>query len=116
MRSMIMSVSREDFVLMAEAQGISDREIMWKYAFRNSLLPQITGLALSLGNIFGGALLTEVIFAYPGMGWLLYNAITTLDYTLIQGIILLIVISVCSATLLIDLIYPLVDPRIKYGE
>jgi len=103
-------------VLMAEAQGISDREIMWKYAFRNSLLPQITGLALSLGNIFGGALLTEVIFAYPGMGWLLYNAITTLDYTLIQGIILLIVISVCSATLLIDLIYPLVDPRIKYGE
>lgn len=115
MRSMIVGLKGEDFVLMAEAKGLSERRIMLKYAFRNALLPQVTGLALSLGSIVNGALLTEIIFAYPGVGWLLFHAIKGLDYPLIQGIVLLIVLSVCSATFIIDIVYPLVDPRVRYG-
>ena len=87
---------------------------MWKYALKNSLLPQVTGLALSFGDIVGGALLTEIVFAYPGIGWLLYAAVQASDYTLIQGITLLIALAVCTAMLILDLIYPLVDPRITH--
>ena len=115
MRSMIVGLKGEDFVTMAEAKGLSDRRIMLKYAFRNALLPQVTGLALSLGSIINGALLTEIIFAYPGLGWLLLHAIQGLDYPLIQGIVLLVILSVCLATYIIDIVYPLVDPRVKIG-
>lgn len=115
MRSMIVGLKGEDFVIMAEAKGLSDRRIMLKYAFRNALLPQVTGLALSLGAIINGALLTEIIFAYPGLGWLLLHAIQGLDYPLIQGIVLLVILSVCLATYIIDIIYPLVDPRVRIG-
>jgi len=114
-RSLVTVIKGEDFILMAEAKGLPRRIILWKYAFRNAILPQITGLALSLGNIIGGALLTEMVFTYPGIGWLLYHAIVTSDYPTIQGIITLIVISISTAMLLIELIYPLLDPRIK-GE
>jgi len=114
MRSMMVTIRGEDFILMAEAKGLTRRRILWKYAFRNALLPQVTGLALSLGNIVGGALLTEVVFSYPGMGWLLYTAIMSADYPVIQGITLVITLSVCTATFLLDFIYPLIDPRIKY--
>ncbi|MEM3088750.1 MAG: ABC transporter permease, partial [Candidatus Bathyarchaeia archaeon] len=116
MKSMIIGLKGEDFILLAEAKGLGERRIMWKYAFRNALLPQATGLALSLGGIVSGAMLTEVIFQYPGIGTLLYAAILNNDYPLIQGITLIITISVCTATLLIDLIYPLIDPRIKYTK
>jgi peptide/nickel transport system permease protein len=117
MRSLIVGLKGKDFILMAEAKGLSKSRIMWKYAFRNALLPQVTGLALTLGNIMGGALLTEVIFAYPGLGWLLYNAVTNLDYPVVQGITLIIILAVCTATLILDLIYPLIDPRVSYvGE
>lgn len=115
MRSMIIMIKGEDYILMAEAKGLPEKQILWGYAFRNALLPQVTGLALALGNIVGGALLTEIVFAYPGMGWLLYNAIVNLDYPVIQGVVLVIVLSVCFATFLIDVIYPLVDPRVRYG-
>ncbi|RLE95582.1 MAG: ABC transporter permease [Thermoprotei archaeon] len=116
MRSMMTTVKGEDYILMAEAKGLSEKTIMWKYAFRNAILPQTTGLAIALSRIVGGALLTEVIFAYPGMGWLLYNAIKSLDYPLIQGCVLLIILSVALANFIIDLVYPLIDPRIRYGE
>ncbi len=115
MRSMMVTLKGEDYILMAEAKGLSEKRIMWKYAFRNCLLPQVTGLALSLGNIMGGALIMEMIFAYPGVGWLLYYSIQNLDYPVIQGVVLLVVFSVCTALLFIDLIYPLIDPKIKYG-
>ena len=115
MRSMIIMTKGEDYILMAEAKGLPEREILWRYAFRNALLPQVTGLALALGNIVSGALLTEIVFAYPGMGWLLYNAIVNVDYPVIQGVVLIIVLSVCTATFIIDVIYPLIDPRVRYG-
>jgi len=115
MRSLISTVKKEDFIFFAEAEGLKSGTIMWRYAFRNAILPQVTGLTLALGRITAGALITEIIFAYPGMGWLLYDAIRSLDYTLIQGIVLIIILSVATANLLIDLIYPLLDPRIARG-
>ena len=116
MRSMVIRTKGEDFILMAYAKGLKENDIMWNYSFRNNLLPQVTGLALSLGQIIGGALLTETIFAYPGLGWLLYGATTSLDFPLIQGITLMITITLCTATMILDLILPLIDPRIKYGR
>ncbi len=116
MRSMIISLKGEDYITLAEAKGLSNSRILWRYAFRNALLPQVTGLALSISRIVGGAIITEVIFAYPGVGWLLYNAITGLDFPLIQGGVLLIIFSVAIANFTIDIIYPLIDPRIRYGR
>jgi peptide/nickel transport system permease protein len=115
MRSLITSIKGEDYITWAEAKGLPPRRIFWAYAFRNALLPQATGLALSLGQIVGGALITETIFAYPGLGYLIFNAIKSLDFPVIQGSILLVIVSVATANLAIDLAYPLIDPRIRYG-
>jgi peptide/nickel transport system permease protein len=81
---------------------------------RNAMLPQITGLALSLGMIFNGALILEVLFSYPGLGLLAYQAILTTDYSLILGITLFSIIGVATAALILDLIYPLFDPRVRH--
>jgi len=116
MRSLITTLKGEDYILQAEAKGLSERRILWSYAFRNALLPQTTGLAISLGRIVGGALITEVIFAYPGIGWLIYNSIKSLDFPVIQGSILLIIFSVALANFVIDIAYPLIDPRIRYRQ
>jgi peptide/nickel transport system permease protein len=115
MRSLIISEQGQDYILWAEAKGLSKKRIFWAYAFRNALLPQTTGLALSLGHIVGGALITEVIFAYPGLGWVIYQAIGGLDFPMIQGSILLLVVSVAVVNLVLDLTYPLIDPRIRAG-
>lgn len=116
MRSLISSLKGEDFILWAEAKGLRRRRILWSYAFRNALLPQATGLALSLGHVVGGALITEAIFGYPGVGWLIYNSIKGQDYPVIQGGVLIITISVALANFIIDIAYPLIDPRIRFGE
>lgn len=115
MRSMIITVKGEDFILMAYAKGLREKSIIRRYAFKNAILPQVTGLALSLSRIVSGALLTEVIFAYPGIGWVIYNAITSLDYPVIQGGVLLIILAVTIANFIVDIIYPLIDPRIRRG-
>jgi peptide/nickel transport system permease protein len=115
MRSLIIAEQGQDYILWAEAKGLSRKRIFWAYAFRNALLPQTTGLALSFGNIVGGALITEAIFAYPGLGWLVYNAIRSLDFPVIQGSLLLLIISVAVANFILDVTYPLLDPRIRFG-
>jgi peptide/nickel transport system permease protein len=115
MRSLIIALKGEDYILNADAMGIRERRILWGYAFRNALLPQTTGLAIALGHIVGGALITEVIFAYPGVGYQIYNGIKSLDYPLIQGGVLLIILSVALANFVIDVAYPLIDPRIRFG-
>ena len=115
MRSLIISERGQDYILWAEAKGLPRRRIFWAYAFRNALLPQTTGLALSLGHIVGGALITEAIFAYPGLGWLIYNAIKSLDFPVIQGSVLLLIVAVAVANFVMDLTYPLIDPRIRFG-
>lgn len=116
MRSLITSIKGEDYILWAQAKGLPPRRILWQYAFRNALLPQATGLALSLGYLVGGALVTEVIFGYPGVGWLIFNAIKGLDYPVIQGSVLLIILSVALTNFLLDMIYPLLDPRIRQEQ
>ena len=116
MRSLIKTLKGEDYILNAEAMGLKEGRILWGYAFRNALLPQATGLAISLGHIVGGALITEVIFAYPGVGWLIFNAIKSLDFPVIQGGVLVIILAVALANFLIDIAYPFIDPRIRYGQ
>ncbi len=101
--------------MLAEAKGLPEDVIMWKYAVKNAILPQVTGLALSLSRIFAGALITEVIFGYPGLGTLIVTAIRSLDYYLIQGTIIFSIVAVATATLLVELFYPILDPRIRYG-
>jgi peptide/nickel transport system permease protein len=114
MRGMMITADGEDYMIFAEASGLKNRTLFFSYAMRNALLPQTTALALALGQILSGALLVEVIFNYPGIGGVLYYAIRQFDYFVIQGVILIIVIGVALATLILDLIYPLLDPRIKY--
>jgi peptide/nickel transport system permease protein len=115
MRSLILANRGEDYVTWAEAKGLPTKRIFWAYAFRNALLPQTTGLALSLGHIVGGALITETIFAYPGLGYLIFHSIKNLDFPVIQGAVLLVILSVAIANFIMDLTYPLIDPRIRYG-
>jgi peptide/nickel transport system permease protein len=112
MRSLIVSLHGEDFMLLAEAKGLRRRTIFLSYAIRNALLPQVTGFGLALGQIVSGALLVEAVFRYPGLGGLLLRAILTRDYLLEQGIVLIVVVSIALATLLLELAYPLLDPRL----
>ena len=113
MRGMMITTMGEDYMKFAEYKGLKDRHIFLNYGIRNAMLPQITGLAISLGTILAGSVLVEVIFAYPGLGNLLYQAISSNDYFLLQGIILFVIISLGFSLFIIDLLYPLIDPRIK---
>jgi len=114
MKLIVQNVNAEDFVQYAKLGGVKEGRIVSRYVIRNALLPQITGLALSFGQIFSGALITEIVFSYPGLGTLLYNAIVTGDYNLIMGITLLSIVAITTAILVIDLLYPLFDPRVRY--
>jgi peptide/nickel transport system permease protein len=114
MRGMMVTIEGEDYMTFAEAAGLKDRTLFFTFALRNALLPQTTSLGLSLGQLLSGALLVEVIFSFPGIGSVLYNAIRQFDFFLIQGIVFTIVLGVTLATLILDLIYPLLDPRITY--
>ncbi|MGI9146941.1 MAG: ABC transporter permease [Chloroflexota bacterium] len=125
MRGMMVTTMGEDYMILAEAKGLPARRIFFWYGMRNALLPQTTSLALSLGHLVSGALLVEIIFRYPGMGTLLYRAVTAFDYFTIYGVVYFdyftiygvvyfIVVGICLATLLLDVIYPLLDPRIRY--
>ncbi len=115
MKLIVQNVNAENFVQYAKLGGVTEGRIVGKYVIRNAMLPQITGLALSLGNIFSGALITEIVYQYPGLGWLLYRAILNGDYNLIMGITLLSIVGVTTAILIVDLTYPLFDPRVRYS-
>jgi len=114
MRGMMITNAGEDYIILARAKGLSPARLFLRYAVRNAVLPQVTALALTLGSIVGGAVLVEYLFSYPGMGYLLYQGIITNDYTLIQGIVFILILTTATAVLMIDLAYPLVDPRISY--
>ena len=114
MRNMIIYELEADYSHYLEALG-APRKLVRKYAFRNAILPQITGLALQLGVIVAGALVTEVVFSYPGIGYLLLAAIQNQDYFLIQGCFLFIITGVLLANFLIDVAYVIVDPRVRRG-
>ncbi|WBC15913.1 ABC transporter permease [Micromonospora sp. WMMA1998] len=113
MRNMMVTVSSEDYITVAHAKGLSERRVALSYAARNALLPNVSGFALSLGFIVGGTLLVEIVFSYPGLGFQLFQAVGSKDYPLMQGIFLIITISVLVANLLADVAYLLLDPRTR---
>jgi peptide/nickel transport system permease protein len=113
MRGLVVSLDGEDFMLFAEAKGLRRWTVFVRYAIRNALLAQLTGLGIALGQIVSGGLLVEAVFRYPGIGGLLLRAILTKDYFLEQGIVLVIIVSIAAVTLVLDLAYPLLDPRLK---
>ena len=120
MRAMMVTIMGEDYMTMALTKGLRARTIflrhgavILRHALRNALLPQVTGLAISLAGIMSGAILVETVFAYPGIGFLLFRAISGNDYFVIQGVVLFVILSVGLALLLLDFTYPLLDPRIQ---
>lgn len=114
MRGMMVTTMGEDYVTFAEAKGLRSATIFTRYCMRNAILPQTTALALALGQIFSGAVLVEVIFGYPGIGALLFQAIQENDFFLIQGVVFTVIVGLGFATFLIDILYPRLDPRISY--
>src|SRR5262249_43951217 len=116
MRGILVSVLGDDYILLGEAKGLPQRRLFLWYAMRNALLPQLTNLALTLSHLVSGAILVEVVFAYPGLGYRLYQAIQSKDYFVIQGIVLLLSVSIAATMLIMALVYPLIDPRIAHGR
>lgn len=113
MRNMTVTVLGEDYVTMAEAKGLPRRNVLFTYAARNSILPSITSFALSLGAVVGGSMLTEVIFNYPGVGYTLFQAVENQDFPLMQGLFLIISLTVILANLIADIVYVFLDPRTR---
>ncbi len=111
MRNMMITTLNEDYFLVARAKGLSNRRVVFTYAARNAILPNLAGFALQLGFVVAGSLLTEIVFSYPGIGNTLLNAVTGDDYPLIQGIFLVITLVVLCANFLADLVYLVLDPR-----
>ena len=115
MRSMSIYELNADYVKYARFLGIKDRKIVG-YVFRNAMLPQITGLALSIGTMMGGALVAEIVFSYPGLGSTMYKGVTSADYPLISATTLIITIMVLLSTLILDIVYGFIDPRVKAAQ
>ena len=113
MRNMMVSTLSEDYILTAEAKGLSPRKILRSYASRNAALPSVAGFAISLGFVVSGSVITEQVFSYPGIGGRLLGAVQNNDYALMQGVFLFITLAVLGANLVVDLLYGLIDPRTR---
>jgi peptide/nickel transport system permease protein len=113
MRNNMVTVLAEDYVRMGRAKGLSNRRIMYQYAARNALLPNLAGFAMSLGFVVAGAILVEYVFNYPGLGYMLLNAVNNLDYPLMQALFLMITVAVLVAVLICDFATALLDPRTR---
>jgi len=116
LRATLLEVLGEDYVRTARAKGLAPRTVIWKHALRNALLPMITLLGLQLGALLGGAVITEVVFSWPGIGQLVIEAIQRRDYPLVQACVLLISLTYVTVNTLTDVAYGLADPRIRVGE
>ncbi len=115
-RSSMLEVLGLDYVRTAHAKGLHQRQVVVKHAFRNALLPVITVFGLQFGTLLGGAVITETIFAWPGLGRLVVNAISQRDFPLIQGSVIFIAVLISIINLIVDLSYALVNPKIRYGS
>ncbi|WP_030154641.1 ABC transporter permease [Glycomyces sp. NRRL B-16210] len=113
MRNMMVSTLSEDYILTAEAKGLTPRKILRSYASRNAVLPSVAGFAISLGFVVSGSVITEQVFSYPGIGGRLLGAVTNNDYALMQGVFLFITLAVLGANLVVDLLYGIIDPRTR---
>jgi peptide/nickel transport system permease protein len=116
MRNTMVSILGEDYITMAHAKGLPPRRVMFRYAARNALLPSVTSFGMALGFLLSGSLLIEIVFSYPGQGYLLIQAVRSLDYPLIQGLFLTITLAVLGANFLVDIIYVWLDPRARRGS
>jgi peptide/nickel transport system permease protein len=116
MRNVMITTIGEDYVIAAQAKGLPNRRVIFTYAARNALLPQLQGFGLALGFVVSGALIMEIVFSYPGIGLLLLNAVTSNDYPLMQAIFLVITFAVLLANLIVDLIIVFADPRARARE
>ncbi len=116
MRNMMLTVLDEDYVTVAQAKGLPNNRVLWRYAARNAVLPQIQSFALSIGFIVGGTIVMEMVFSYPGVGKLLLDATNAKDYALMQGVFLVITLSVLIANVLADIAYAFLDPRTRQTE
>ncbi len=114
-RSSMLEIIRQDYVKTAKAKGLPGKLVIWKHALKNALIPVITALGLQFGQLLGGAVLTESIFAWPGLGRLAVDAINARDFPVIQGVVLVITLGVVLVNLIVDLIYTFIDPRIRYS-
>ncbi|HLZ57573.1 MAG TPA: ABC transporter permease [Ktedonosporobacter sp.] len=114
MRNASITTLSEDYVLMARAKGLPERRVMLAYAARNAILPSITSFGLQLGFVVAGSLVTEIIFNYPGIGFTLYTAIISLDYSMIEGVFLIIALAILAANFLAEIAYVLLDPRVRH--
>jgi peptide/nickel transport system permease protein len=112
MRGMMVSVQGEDYMLFADAKGLRPRRIFFSYGMRNAVLPQVTALALSMGRLITGSVLVEMVFAYPGIGTLLFESIKLSDFFTIYGCVLVLVLATGVSMIILDLLYPLLDPRV----
>ena len=116
MRGLMIQVNNEDYFLLAQSKGLLPSRIFFSYGIRNTILPTLTSLAMSLGGLIGGSTLVEFIFAYPGTGYMLYQAISTQDYTVIQAICNIMIILSAGGVFLIDILAPMIDPRINFNK
>jgi len=114
MKAMAQNTAEEDFVRYARFRGIPEGQIGTKYVFKNSIIPQVSALSIALGGVFGGAIMVEMIFQFPGVGMLVMTAIQRADYNLIMATATISIVAVSTATLIADLTYPFIDPRIRY--
>jgi peptide/nickel transport system permease protein len=116
MRNVMITTVGEDYVLAAQAKGLPDRRVVFTYAARNALLPQLQGFGLALGFVVSGAIIMEIVFNYPGVGLLLVNAVTSDDYPLTEAIFLMITFAVLLANVIVDIVIVLLDPRARTRE
>lgn len=112
-RSAVLEVIRQDYVRVARAKGLSERQVIWRHCLRNAAAPVVTIFGLSVGGVIGGAAIVETVFAWPGIGRLAVNAISIRDYPVIQCIVLLVALSVVVVNFLVDIAYGLLDPRVR---
>jgi peptide/nickel transport system permease protein len=113
MRATLIDALGEDYITLAKAKGVPSRTVLWKHAVRNAMLPATTLIGLQLGFVVGGAVLTETVFAYPGIGRGIYEAVTQLDFPVLQGAFLLLAVTVVVANMLTDIAYGFLDPRVR---
>ena len=115
MRNNVMGVMGEDYLAFARAKGLSDGRILNRYVLKNAMLPSLTAFGMAIGFVVGGSILVENVFSYPGLGFYLFNAVVSLDYPLMQAIFLVIAAAVLIANFIVDLLYAVLDPRVRDG-
>jgi peptide/nickel transport system permease protein len=114
-RSSMLEVLRQDYIRTARAKGLREKLVVFKHAFKNGLIPVITVVGMTLGQLLGGAVITETVFSLPGIGQLVITAIRNRDYPMVQGVLMFISMTYVCANLLVDILYGWLDPRIKYA-